>query len=90
MSVKHINMAPQDNPPDLSDSDTESVSEFIIAQQEALPHGSRDIEANPVEPEKKIGYMNLPNKGQLALLCIARMADPLAATSIQVRLIFIN
>ena len=29
-------------------------------------------------------YMSLPNKGQLAVLCIARLADPLAATSIQV------
>jgi hypothetical protein len=83
-------MAPQDNHTDISDSDTESVSEFIATQQEPLPHGSRDIEANPVEPEKKIGYMNLPNKGQLALLCIARMADPLAATSIQVRLKYLS
>lgn len=35
-------------------------------------------------PNTKISYMNLPHKGQLALLCIARMVDPLAATSIQV------
>ena len=62
----------------------------IATQQEPLPHGARDVEAaKPVEPEKKIGYMNLPNKGQLALLCIARMADPLAATSIQVYFTFI-
>lgn len=34
--------------------------------------------------DKKVSYSSLPHKGQLALLCLARMADPLAQTSIQV------
>jgi hypothetical protein len=82
-------MAYQDNPKDMSDSDTESVTEFITHQQEPLPV-PQDVEANVVVPEKKVSYMSLPNKGQLAILCIARMADPLATTSIQVCLMFPN
>lgn len=40
---------------------------------------------NATEPSpKKISYLSLPHKGQLAILCLARMADPLAQTSIQV------
>ena len=73
----------RDSPKDVSDSDTESVTEFITHQQEPLPV-TRDIEANVVGKEKKVSYMSLPNKGQLAILCIARLADPLAVTSIQV------
>ena len=40
----------------------------------------------PVTPQKdkKVSYASLPHKGQLAILCLARMADPLAQTSIQV------
>lgn len=34
--------------------------------------------------ESKISYMSLPHKGQLALLCVARLIEPLATTSIQV------
>ena len=79
-------MVYQDSPKDLSGSNSESVSEFITHQQEPLP-ASRDVEANVALPEKKVSYMSLPNKGQLAILCIARMADPLATTSIQVCLI---
>lgn len=76
-------MAYQDNPKDASNSGSENVSEFIAHQQEPLPV-SRDVEANAFVPDKKVSYMSLPNKGQLAILCIARLADPLAATSIQV------
>jgi hypothetical protein len=76
-------MSYQDNPKDVPDSDMESVTEFIVDQQEPLPV-SPDVEANVVKDEKKVSYMSLPNKGQLAILCIARLADPLAATSIQV------
>ena len=75
-------MVYQDSPKDLSDTDSEGVSE----RQEPFP-ASRDVEANVALPEKKVSYMSLPNKGQLAILCIARMADPLATTSIQVCLI---
>lgn len=76
-------MAYQDSSKDRSASDTGSISQFIAQQREPLLVPC-DVEANAAEPEKKISYRNLPNKGQLALLCIARMADPLAATSIQV------
>lgn len=76
-------MSPQDVPNELSDSDTENVSEFIAHQQEPLPVPP-DVEANVLLAEKKVSYMSLQNKGQLAILCIARLADPLAATSIQV------
>lgn len=79
-------MASQDNPKGVSNSDTECVSEFIAHQQEPI-QVSRDVEANVVVPEKKVSYRSLPNKGQLAILCIARLADPLAATSIQVLLL---
>ncbi|KAI9798290.1 MAG: hypothetical protein M1833_004862 [Piccolia ochrophora] len=33
--------------------------------------------------EPKVSYLSLPKKMQLAVLCIARMADPLTSTSIQ-------
>jgi hypothetical protein len=80
-------MASQDNPKDASNSDSESVSEFIGHQQEPLPMTS-DIEANVVIPDKKVSYRSLPNKRQLAILCVARLADPLAATSIQVYMFY--
>ena len=35
-------------------------------------------------PATKVSYLALPHKGQLAILCLARLADPLASTSIQV------
>ena len=44
--------------------------------------GEAAVESKP--KDAKVSYMSLPNKGQLALLCLARVADPLAATSIQV------
>lgn len=76
-------MAYEENPKDTPNSESENVSEFIDHQQEPLPV-SRDIEANAPVQDKKVSYMSLPNKGQLAILCVARLADPLAATSIQV------
>ena len=36
------------------------------------------------QKSKKPSYWNLPNKGQLAIMCLVRMADPLMNTSIQV------
>ena len=50
--------------------------------EEALLNSEAAVDSKP--KDAKISYMSLPNKGQLALLCIARVADPLAATSIQV------
>lgn len=76
-------MAYQDNPKDAPSSESENVAEFIAHQQEPLPP-SRDVEANTLVKDKRVSYMSLPNKGQLAILCVARLADPLAATSIQV------
>ncbi|KIV87894.1 hypothetical protein PV11_03410 [Exophiala sideris] len=42
-----------------------------------------ELETQPPPKAKKVSYLSLPHKGQLAILCIARMADPLAQTSIQ-------
>ena len=80
-------MASQNNAKDALDSNSESVSKFIGHQPEPLPL-SRDIEANILVSDKKVSYMSLPNKGQLAILCVARLADPLAATSIQVYMFY--
>ena len=51
--------------------------------------GDTHAVGHPGDPEtqqtaKKVSYLSLPHKGQLAILCLARMADPLAQTSIQV------
>jgi hypothetical protein len=43
--------------------------------------------------EQKVSYMSLSNKGQLALCCLARSAEPIAMASIQVRgtgVLFLN
>ncbi|KAK5474398.1 hypothetical protein LTR43_006414 [Exophiala xenobiotica] len=50
--------------------------------------GDTNAVGHPGDPEtqqtaKKVSYLSLPHKGQLAILCLARMADPLAQTSIQ-------
>jgi hypothetical protein len=59
-----------------------AVLESIAHQQEPLIINS-DAEAQ-FRAKEKVSYMSLPNKKQLAILCIARLADPLAASSIQV------
>jgi hypothetical protein len=61
------------------------VSDVLAHQQEPLITNG-DIAAKEPAKEKPVSYMSLHNKSQLAILCIARMADPLAATSIQVRM----
>lgn len=78
-------MAYKDGPQEESSgSDTESVSSYIAHQQEPPPE-FHDVE--PAKPtETKVSYMSLANKKQLAILCVARLADPLAASSIQVRI----
>ncbi|KAI9782191.1 MAG: hypothetical protein M1839_005305 [Geoglossum umbratile] len=38
--------------------------------------------------EKSVSYMSLPHKGQLAILCVARLADSLATASIQAYLFY--
>jgi len=59
-------------------------SSAIAKQQEPLIVNG-DVEAQ-ARAKDKVSYSNLPNKKQLAILCIARLADPLAASSIQVRI----
>lgn len=59
-----------------------AVSNSIAHQQDPLIINS-DVEAQ-ARAKDKASYRSLPNKKQLAILCIARLVDPLAATSIQV------
>jgi hypothetical protein len=60
-----------------------AVSRSMARQQEPLIVNS-DVEAQ-ANIKDKVSYRSLRNKKQLAILCIARLADPLAASSIQVR-----
>lgn len=39
---------------------------------------------NTAMATKPVSYSELPKKKQLAILCLVRLADPLAATAIQV------
>ncbi|ORY18286.1 major facilitator superfamily domain-containing protein [Clohesyomyces aquaticus] len=41
------------------------------------------MDASDPAKDKKVSYWSLPHKGQLAVLCLARIADPLAISSIQ-------
>jgi hypothetical protein len=54
----------------------------MAKQQEPLIVNG-DVEAQ-AKAKNKVSYSSLANKKQLAILCIA-LADPLAASSIQVR-----
>ncbi|KAI9844839.1 MAG: hypothetical protein M1837_005257 [Sclerophora amabilis] len=58
-----------------------------VARSIAHPPEPPDVEENlapkPRKKDIKVSYMNLPKKAQLGILCIARLADPLAATSVQ-------
>lgn len=51
----------------------------------AVPHASTAQNGiqGPLK-DQRASYMSLPKKGQLAILCLARIADPLAISSIQV------
>ena len=66
-----------------SNSQANGSTPSAIHQQDPST-GKGNLEAGPGLKEKRISYLSLPNKGQLAILCIARMADPLATSSIQV------
>ncbi|KAG4432558.1 hypothetical protein IFR05_011946, partial [Cadophora sp. M221] len=56
----------------------------ISHQQEPLIINNGDTEAQTrTKNNNKVSYRSLANKKQLAILCIARLADPLAASSIQ-------
>lgn len=64
-------------------SDRQVAVSTSIAQQQAPLIINGDVEAQARSTDK-VSYSSLPNKKQLAILCIARLADPLAASSIQV------
>lgn len=78
-------MSPQISHVPGAESPPGHVSESMASQFEPIVVNG-EVEAQAQAPLAKVSYMSLPNKGQLALMCIARMADPLAATSIQVRI----
>jgi hypothetical protein len=60
-----------------------AASRAMAKQQEPLiVNGDVEVQA---KAKDKVSYSSLANKKQLAILCIARLADPLAASSIQVR-----
>jgi len=60
-----------------------SEPDCLASQQEPLVKNG-DVETQP-KAKEKVSYSSLPNKKQLAISCVARLADPLAASSIQVR-----
>jgi hypothetical protein len=62
------------------------VAASTVSQQQEPLIINGDVEAQ-ARAKDKVSYSSLPNKKQLAILCIARLADPLAASSIQVRLL---
>ena len=62
----------------------DAASEANAKQQQPLIVNN-DVETQ-VKAKEKVSYSSLRNKKQLAILCIARLADPLAASSIQVRI----
>lgn len=71
-------------PPALNGGDASNPALTEPPQQETVSYDlPTDAEARPTE-RKKISYMSLNNKRQLAFLCLARIADPLAQTSVQV------
>ena len=62
----------------------DAAFEANAKQQEPLIVDS-DVETQ-TKAKENVSYSSLRNKKQLAILCIARLADPLAASSIQVRI----
>jgi len=54
-----------------------------VVQQPSLGTQNGSAALDPKPKDQKISYMSLPNKGQLALLCMARLVEPLANSSIQ-------
>lgn len=57
---------------------------------EARPNIPNALSPNPnpgpaeAKPDTKVSYASLHNKRQLSILCLARLVEPVAATSIQV------
>ncbi|KAH7370908.1 major facilitator superfamily transporter [Rhexocercosporidium sp. MPI-PUGE-AT-0058] len=63
-------------------SDPQTAAPGSISQQQEALVIDGDTEAQ-AKSKNKVSYRSLANKKQLAILCIARLADPLAASSIQ-------
>lgn len=75
-------MASPQSDGNISNPQANGSTPSAIPQQDPST-GNGNLKAGPGLKEKRISYLSLPNKGQLAILCIARMADPLATSSIQ-------
>lgn len=56
----------------------------LYLHQNITPNTMSPPQTPLTQPDKKASYLNLPRKGQLAIQCLARIADPLAISSIQV------
>jgi hypothetical protein len=57
-----------------------------ISEQDQEPTARHEIAASITgrQQDRAISYFHLPNKGQLAVLCLCRMIDPLAQSSVEV------
>ena len=64
-------------------SKSQDVASEANAKQQQPLMANNDVETQ-AKAKEKVSYSSLRNKKQLAILCIARLADPLAASSIQV------
>ena len=67
----------------------------MLLQPAPASGGGIEDGGNPVNPstnpaDSKASYASLYNKKQLAILCLARLAEPLVATSIQVWLLHMH
>ncbi|KAI9369766.1 hypothetical protein BJX61DRAFT_536166 [Aspergillus egyptiacus] len=62
----------------------------IPVQDQRWPNDSESDEDDPVEApsEKPVTWSSLPKKGQLAILTIARLSEPLTQTSLQAYLFY--
>ncbi|KAE9368881.1 MFS general substrate transporter [Stipitochalara longipes BDJ] len=63
-------------------SESQAAASRALAKQQEPLIANGDVEAQ-ARLKDKVSYSSLANKKQLAILCIARLADPLAASSIQ-------
>lgn len=75
------------------DSDSDSVSTAIYdGDRTSNDSGHRRVhdhsDADHDADEKPVTWRSLPNKGQLAILTIARLSEPLAQTSLQAYLFY--
>jgi hypothetical protein len=62
-----------------------SVSLYGTAGVSTNIQAQGDDEVEAPAPKAHVSWSNLPNKGQLSVLIIARLSEPLVQTSLQVR-----